>query len=132
MMVYFPPLKHAWRNLLLAVGGFGLATLVFAVSTNLWISVVALFLTGAFDSVSVIVRQTVLRYWTPDEMRGRVSAVNGIFVSSSNEIGAFESGLLAKMMGTVPSVIFGGAMTMVIVSIVWLRSKELFKMKVTD
>jgi len=132
MMVYFPPLKHAWRNLLLAVGGFGLATLIFAVSTNLWISVIALFFTGAFDSVSVIVRQTVLRYWTPDEMRGRVSAVNGIFVSSSNEIGAFESGVLAKLMGTVPSVIFGGTMTMIIVSIVWIRSKELFNMKVTD
>ncbi|WP_374755629.1 MFS transporter [Flectobacillus major] len=130
VMVYFPPLNNAWRNLLLAVVGFGLATLVFALSTNFWLSVIALFLTGAFDSVSVIIRQTVLRFFTPDEMRGRVSAVNGIFVSSSNELGAFESGLLAKLMGTIPSVVFGGAMTVIIVSVVWLRSKELFKMKI--
>lgn len=130
VMVYYPPLNQAWRNLLLAIAGFGLATLVFAISTNIWLSVAALFLTGVFDSVSVIIRQTILRYFTPDEMRGRVSSVNGIFVSSSNELGAFESGLLAKLMGTVPSVIFGGAMTMIIVTVVWFRSKELFKMKI--
>jgi MFS family permease len=130
IMVYYPPLNQAWRNLLLAIAGFGLATLVFAISTNIWLSVAALFFTGVFDSVSVIIRQTILRYFTPDEMRGRVSSVNGIFVSSSNELGAFESGLLAKLMGTVPSVIFGGAMTMIIVTVVWFRSKELFKMKI--
>ncbi len=129
LMVYFPPLNHAWRNLLLAITGFGIATLVFAVSTNIWLSAGALFLTGAFDSVSVIIRQTVIRFFTPDEMRGRVSSVNGIFVSSSNELGAFESGLAAKLMGTVPSVIFGGTMTMIIVTIVWFRSKELFNLK---
>ena len=129
IMVYFPPLNHAWRNLLLAITGFGIATLVFAVSTNIWLSAGALFLTGAFDSVSVIIRQTVIRFFTPDEMRGRVSSVNGIFVSSSNELGAFESGLAAKLMGTVPSVIFGGTMTMIIVTIVWFRSKELFNLK---
>lgn len=129
VMVYFPPLNNAWRNLLLAIAGFGIATLVFALSTNIWLSAVALFLTGAFDSVSVIIRQTVLRYFTPDEMRGRVSSVNGIFVSSSNELGAFESGLAAKLLGTVPSVVFGGAMTMIIVTIVWFRSKELFNLK---
>ena len=129
IMVYFPPLNHAWRNLLLAITGFGIATLVFAVSTNIWLSAGALFLTGAFDSVSVIIRQTVIRFFTPDEMRGRVSSVNGIFVSSSNELGAFESGLAAKLMGTVPSVIFGGTMTMIIVTIVWFRSKELFSLK---
>jgi MFS family permease len=129
LMIYFPPLSHAWRNLLLAIAGFGMATLVFAISTNIWLSAGALFLTGAFDSVSVIIRQTVIRYFTPDEMRGRVSSVNGIFVSSSNELGAFESGLMAKLMGTVPSVIFGGAMTMIIVTIVWFRSKDLFNLK---
>jgi MFS family permease len=113
----------------LAITGFGIATLVFAVSTNVWLSAGALFFTGAFDSVSVIIRQTVIRFFTPDEMRGRVSSVNGIFVSSSNELGAFESGLAAKLMGTVPSVIFGGTMTMIIVTIVWFRSKELFNLK---
>jgi MFS family permease len=129
VMVYVPPLDKPWRNLLFAIAGFGIATLVFALSTNIWLSAGALFLTGAFDSVSVIVRQTVLRFFTPDEMRGRVSSVNGIFVSSSNELGAFESGLLAKLMGTVPSVIFGGTMTLIIVTIVWIRSKELFNIK---
>lgn len=129
IMVYVPPLGKAWRNLLLSIAGFGIATLVFALSTNIWLSVVALFFTGVFDSVSVIIRQTVLRFFTPDEMRGRVSAVNGIFVSSSNELGAFESGLLAKLMGTVPSVVFGGTMTLIIVTVVWIRSKELFNLK---
>ena len=129
VLVYHPPIKKAWRNLLLAVTGFGVATLAFAVSTNFWLSAVALLLSGAFDSVSVIVRQTVIYLSTPDEMRGRVSSVNGIFVTSSNELGSFESGLAAKLLGTVPSVIFGGAMTMIIVTIVWFRSKEFFKLK---
>ncbi len=131
LMVYFPPIRHFWRNLLLAVAGFGVFTLIFALSTNFWLSIFALFMTGVFDSVSVIVRQTVLRFFTPDEMRGRVSAVNGIFISSSNELGAFESGVLAKLFGTIPSVVFGGGMTLLIVGIVWLRSKELFKMSIS-
>jgi MFS family permease len=129
-LVYFPPLKHAWRNLILAIAGFGLATLVFGVSTNFWLSVTALFFTGAFDSISVVIRQTVLRYYTPDEMRGRVSSVNGVFVSTSNELGAFESGVAAKLFGTVPSVLIGAGVTMVLVSIVALTSKELFDLNV--
>lgn len=129
LLVYFPPLNKPWRNLLIAIAGFGVATLVFAVSENFWLSIIALFLTGAFDSISVVIRQTVIRHFTPDKMRGRVSSVNGIFVSSSNEIGAFESGLAAKLFGTVPSVVLGGSVTLVIVTIVWLRSKELFGLK---
>jgi MFS family permease len=129
-LVYFPPLKHAWRNLILAITGFGLATLVFGVSTNFWLSVVALFFTGAFDSISVVIRQTVLRFYTPDEMRGRVSSVNGVFVSTSNEMGAFESGVAAKMFGTVPSVLLGAGATLVLVSLVAVTSKELFDLKV--
>jgi MFS family permease len=129
-LVYFPPLKHAWRNLILAIAGFGLATLVFGVSTNFWLSVTALFFTGAFDSISVVIRQTVLRFYTPDEMRGRVSSVNGVFVSTSNELGAFESGVAAKLFGTVPSVLLGAGVTMVLVSLVALTSKELFDLKV--
>ena len=129
-LVYFPPLKHAWRNLILAIAGFGLATLVFGLSTNFWLSVTALFFTGAFDSISVVIRQTVLRFYTPDEMRGRVSSVNGVFVSTSNELGAFESGLAAKLFGTVPSVLIGAGVTMVLVSIVALTSKELFDLDV--
>ena len=129
-LVYFPPLKHAWRNLILAIAGFGLATLVFGVSTNFWLSVVALFFTGAFDSISVVIRQTVLRFYTPDEMRGRVSSVNGVFVSTSNEMGAFESGVAAKIFGTVPSVLIGAGATLVLVSLVAVTSKELFDLKV--
>jgi MFS family permease len=129
-LVYFPPLKHAWRNLILAIAGFGLATLVFGVSTNFWLSVTALFFTGAFDSISVVIRQTVLRFYTPDEMRGRVSSVNGVFVSTSNELGAFESGVAAKLFGTVPSVLLGAGLTLVLVSIVALTSKELFDLNV--
>ena len=129
-LVYFPPLKNAWRNLILAIAGFGVATLIFGVSTNFWISVVALFFTGAFDSISVVIRQTVLRFYTPDEMRGRVSSVNGVFVSTSNEMGAFESGVAAKFFGTVPSVLLGAGVTLVLVSLVALTSKELFDLKV--
>lgn len=129
-LVYFPPLKHAWRNLILAIAGFGLATLVFGVSTNFWLSVTALFFTGAFDSISVVIRQTVLRFYTPDEMRGRVSSVNGVFVSTSNELGAFESGVAAKLFGTVPSVLIGAGVTLVLVSLVALTSTELFDLNV--
>jgi MFS family permease len=129
-LVYFPPLKHAWRNLILAIAGFGIATFVFGLSTNFWLSVTALFFTGSFDSISVVIRQTVLRFYTPDEMRGRVSSVNGVFVSTSNEMGAFESGVAAKFFGTVPSVLLGAGVTMVLVSLVALTSKELFDLNV--
>jgi hypothetical protein len=94
--------------------------------------VAALFFTGAFDSISVIIRQTVLRFYTPDEMRGRVSSVNGVFVSTSNEMGAFESGLAAKFFGTIPSVIIGGCITLILVSVVALKSGALFHLKIED
>lgn len=126
---YFPPTKKAWRNMLIAVTGFGVATLVFALSTNFWLSCLALFLTGSFDSISVIIRQTILQVLPPDHMRGRVNSVNGIFVSCSNELGAFESGVAAKILGPVNSVLFGGIMTLIIASILFSRSKELFDVK---
>ena len=128
---YFTPTRNAWRNMLIAVAGFGVATLVFAISTNFWLSVLMLFLTGAFDAISVVIRQTILQVVPPDHMRGRVISVNSVFISSSNEIGAFESGVAAKLLGTVPSVLLGGGLTMVIVTWVWLRSKELFSVKLT-
>ena len=115
--------------MLIAVAGFGVATLIFAVSTHFWLSVVMLFFTGAFDAISVVIRQTILQVVPPDHMRGRVISVNSVFVSSSNEIGAFESGVLAKLLGTVPSVLLGGSLTMVIVIWVWLKSKDLFSVK---
>ncbi|MEZ4902223.1 MAG: MFS transporter [Spirosomataceae bacterium] len=131
MTAYLTPTHHARRNMLIAVAGFGVATLVFAVSTHFWLSVLMLFLTGAFDAISVVIRQTILQVVPPDNMRGRVIAVNSVFVSSSNEIGAFESGVAAKLFGTVPSVLMGGGLTMVIVTWVWLKSKDLFGIKLT-
>ena len=107
----------------MAVFGFGLATLVFAISTHFYLSVFALFLTGAFDSISVVVRQTILQILPPDEMRGRVNAINGIFVSCSNELGAFESGVAARLLGTVPSVLFGASMTLVCISIIYYKTR---------
>lgn len=126
---WWPPLNQAWRNMLLAVLGFGAATLVFAVSTNLWLSVIALFLTGAFDSISVVVRNTILQVMPPDHLRGRVQAVNSIFISTSNEIGAFESGLAARLMGTVPSVILGGVVTLGVAGDTWRRTRALFSVR---
>jgi predicted MFS family arabinose efflux permease len=125
----YSPMKNAWRNLLVAVTGFGIATLVFALSHNFWLSVAAIFFTGALDSISVVIRATVLQLLVPDNMRGRVSAINGIFLSTSNEVGAFESGLAAKLLGTVPSVIFGGAMTLITTAYVFTRSRGLFKLR---
>ncbi|MES0873090.1 MFS transporter [Sinimarinibacterium thermocellulolyticum] len=129
---YWPPLEKAWRNLLLAVLGFGLATLVFAVSELWWLSIAALFLTGAFDSISVVIRNTILQTTPPDHLRGRVQAVNSIFISASNEIGAFESGLAARLMGTVPSVIFGGVVTIGIVAEIWRRTRTLLLVNLAD
>lgn len=126
---YRPPTQELWRNLLLAVAGFGVATLVFALSPWFWLSAAALFLTGAFDSISVVIRGTILQVFTPDHLRGRVQSVNSVFLSCSNEIGAFESGLAARFMGAVPSVVFGGAMTLAIVAGVAARTGKLLKVK---
>ena len=128
----FPPTRHAWRNMLLAVAGFGLFTLVFAFSNHVWLSLFALAMTGACDSISVVVRQTILQIYPPENMRGRVAAVNGMFVSSSNELGAFESGLAAKYMGTVMATVFGGCMTMLVVGLSWLKTSDLFGVDITQ
>ena len=126
---YIPVTRNAWRNMLLSIAAFGVATLVFAISTNFWLSVAMLFLTGLFDSVSILVRGTILQVIPPDHLRGRVTAVNSIFVSSSNELGAFESGMAAQLLGTVPSVLVGGFLTLGIVGWVWLKSDDLFDVK---
>ena len=122
---YNTPMNKPWRNLLIGVTGFGVSIILFGFSTNFYLSLFFLFLSGGFDSVSVIIRSTILQLLTPDAMRGRVSAVNTMFIGSSNEIGAFESGLAAKMIGVVPSVIFGGSMTLMIAGITWLKTKDL-------
>jgi len=111
----YPINLHAGRLLLIAVAGFGLCIIGFALSTDFWIAGVFLVFSGVFDGVSVVMRTTILQLATPDAMRGRVSAINGIFIGSSNELGAFESGVAARMMGLVPSVIFGGIMTLLVV-----------------
>lgn len=111
--------------LLYCVAGFGLCMIGFGLSTSFYLSLFLLFLSGAFDSVSVVVRGNILQLQTPDHMRGRVSAVNTMFIGSSNEIGAFESGLAAKLLGTVPSVVFGGSMTLLIVGFTAIKSKAL-------
>lgn len=112
---YVPLNKNAGMKLLFSIFAFGICIIVFGISTLFWLSVIALFLSGVVDGISVVIRQTILQLKTPDHMRGRVSAVNSIFVGSSNELGAFESGLTAKLMGTVTSVVFGGTMTLIIV-----------------
>ena len=110
---YIPISRRAGMKLLVAVFGFGISIIVFGLSSVFWISVVALFFSGITDGVSMVIRQTILQLKTPDHMRGRVSSVNSMFVGSSNELGAFESGLTAKLMGTVTAVVFGGTMTMI-------------------
>ncbi|MFV5516739.1 MFS transporter [Acinetobacter gerneri] len=127
----FPPTHHAWRNMLFAVAGFGVFTIVFAFSSNVWLSLFALAMTGACDSISVVVRQTILQVYPPENMRGRVAAVNGMFVSSSNELGAFESGLAAKYLGTITATLFGGCMTMAVVAFCWFKTSDLFKVDIT-
>lgn len=113
----FPLHRNAGKKLLWAVAGFGVCIIVFGLSPYFWVSVIALFLSGAVDGVSMIIRQTILQLKTPDNMRGRVASVNSMFVGSSNELGAFESGVTAKLMGTVTAVVFGGAMTLLTVGI---------------
>ena len=110
-----PLSKHAGRLLLAAVAGFGICIIAFALTSHFWIAALFLLMSGAFDGVSVVLRTTIMQLMTPDAMRGRVSAINGIFIGSSNELGAFESGVAARLMGLVPSVIFGGLMTLSIV-----------------
>ena len=128
----FPPTRHAWRNMLLAVAGFGLFTLLFAYSNYLWLSLFALAMTGACDSISVVIRQTILQIYPPENMRGRVAAVNGMFVSSSNELGAFESGLAAKYLGPVIATVFGDSMTLLVVVLSWAKTKDLFGVDITQ
>jgi MFS family permease len=118
VILAFNPIKeNAGKILLVSVAIFGLTTIVFALSENFYLSLFVLALGGAFDNISVVVRTTIVQLMTPDDMRGRVSSVNSIFIGSSNEIGAFESGFAAKLLGLIPSVIFGGTMTMAVVAI---------------
>lgn len=128
---YIPLTKNAGMKLLAAVFGFGVCIIVFGVSSVFWISVLALFFSGVTDGVSMVIRQTILQLKTPDSMRGRVASVNSIFVGSSNELGAFESGLTAKLMGTVNAVVFGGTMTLLTVLVTGIISPAFRKLDLT-
>jgi len=125
VLAYRPLGRGAGKLMLACVAGFGLCIIGFGLSKFFWLSFFFLFLAGVFDEVSVFVRGNLIQLQTPDHMKGRVSSVNSIFISSSNEIGAFESGLAASLMGTVPSVIFGGLMTLAVVGVAWWRAPKL-------
>jgi MFS family permease len=123
-----PPIQRGGRTILLTVAVFGLATILFGLSKSFAVSLFALFTLGAADNVSVVIRQTVLQLMTPDSMRGRVTAVSVIFIGSSNELGEFESGVAAEWMGLVPSVVFGGAMSLLSVPAVAILFPQLLRL----
>lgn len=127
-LAYLPPMRRAGQALLWAVTGFGIATVIFGISRTYWLSFVALALTGAFDNISVVVRHTLVQLLTPDSMRGRVSAVNSFFISASNEFGGFESGLVARFLGPIVSVVTGGIGTVIVVWLAALKWPELLKL----
>jgi MFS family permease len=115
ILMFRPPVRETGKILLICVIGFGLCMIGFGLSKSFLLSGVLLILSGSFDNVSVVIRGTILQLYTPDDMRGRVASVNSIFIGSSNELGAFESGVAARLMGLVPSVVFGGIMTLAVV-----------------
>jgi len=120
-----PPMQQTGIKLFASVALFGVCIMAFALSENYWISFALLLLSGGFDAVSVLIRSMIVQLYTPDEMRGRVSSVNSVFIGSSNEIGAFESGLAAKFLGLVPSVVFGGSMTLIVSLAIALKAGRL-------
>jgi len=127
LVTVFPMKKNQGKILMTAVAGFGITILVFGLSTIFWISFFALLIGGMLDGISVIIRNTVLQLTTPDNMRGRVASVNSMFVNSSNELGQFESGVTARLMGASPAVLFGGTMTLIVVIISWFKAPSLRK-----
>ena len=129
IITIFPANRRQGKKLLLAVAGFGVCIIVFALSKIFWLSFVMLLLSGILDGFSMIVRGTIVQLKTPDHMRGRVMSVNSMFINSSNELGQFESGVAAKAMGVIPSVVFGGAMTLLVVGVTWFKAPALKKME---
>lgn len=131
-LAHLPPMRQAGRTLLWAVAGFGVATIVFGVSRTFWLSILMLGLLGGLDNISVVIRHTLMLTRVPDEMRGRASALNSIFISTSNEMGAFESGSVAALIGTTPSVVLGGVGTILVVLAVAGVFPEMREMKSLD
>jgi MFS family permease len=132
VLMFRPPMRETGKVLFLCVIGFGLCMIGFGLSKSFLLSGILLILSGAFDNVSVVIRGTILQLFTPDDMRGRVASVNSIFIGSSNELGAFESGVAAKLMGLVPSVVFGGIMTLVVVVTTLKVNKPLRKLSLKN
>ena len=131
-IAYIPPFKKAGRTLLWAVGGFGIATIIFGLSHSFWLSLLMLFLLGGLDNISVVIRSTLLLTRTPNAMLGRISSVNTLFIGASNELGGFESGLVAQLFGPLISVVGGGIGTIVVVLLVallWPEMRRLGKMQ---
>ncbi len=129
LLTLYPMKRKQGIKLLLAVAGFGACIVLFGISQWYWLSFAALLLSGVLDGLSVVVRGNIMQLKTPDELRGRVMSVNSMFINSSNEIGQFESGVAAKLMGNVPSVVFGGCMTMLVVCITWFKAPSLKKLE---
>ncbi len=129
LLTFFPMKRQQGKRMIAAVAGFGICIIVFAVSGWFWLSFFALMTAGILDGISMVIRGTIMQLKTPNEMKGRVMSVNFMFVNSSNELGQFESGLMAKLMGVIPSVIFGGCMTFLVATTTWLKAKELRKLE---
>ncbi len=129
LLTLFPLRKQQGKKLLLAVAGFGICIIIFAYSRLFWLSFSVLVIAGILDGISMVIRGTILQLKTPDHMRGRVMSVNSMFINSSNELGQFESGVAARLMGVVPSVVFGGTMTLLVVITTWFKAPSLRKME---
>ncbi len=129
ILLKFPMKRKQGIKMLLAVAGFGIFIIIFGLSKVYWLSFGALLIAGLFDAVSVVVRGTIMQLNTPDELRGRVASINLIFINSSNELGQFESGVTSKFLGTLPAVIFGGAMSVIVVAATWLKFPKLRKLE---
>lgn len=128
-LTLFPLQKKQGLVLLYAVAGFGASIILFGLSTWYILSFMALVCSGLLDGISVVIRSTIVQLKTPDYMRGRVSSVNSMFINSSNELGQFESGFMARLLGTIPSVVFGGFMTIAVVIVTWFKAPTLKKME---
>jgi MFS family permease len=129
ILTLFPIKKQQGKKLLFAVAGFGVCIIIFGISKLFWLSFGVLVLSGIMDGISVVTRGTIMQLKTPDNMRGRVMSVNSMFINSSNELGQFESGIMARLLGVVHSVVFGGCMTLLVVFVTWFKAPSLRKME---
>ena len=132
LLLKYPPTGRPWRNLLLSIVGFGTSVIAFGLSHYYILSLLFLFAQGAFDSISIVIRGMLMQLLTPEEMRGRVAAVNSMFINSSAELGNVESGLVAGCLGTIPAVLFGGGLTLLIVLFTYLKTRKLIPLTLDE